>query len=703
MDPSPSTSVTHASASPSAVPVSGPAAAVPGPSSALLHGTLFVACFLTLLLEILLTRVLSVVMWYHFTFAVLSVSLLGIAIGAVRSYVRPVAVLPCGAIDARALRLALGQGLNLFAVAAAVPLALLLFVVETPSLSPRGALLLVAHFASCGLPFCAGGWVTATIFRSDPRRVSSLYAVDLLGASLGCVAAIPILDGLGGVGGLLGVGLAAGVGALALALAPRDPCSPRATLALATVVLFAAALVARHAGVRMEVRTVKLNEREEDLPVLEVKWNAHSRLALLDYYDPARPSAYSFLSWGLSARFDGWLPRQYLVTIDGASETPITRFGSDLHAHEYLAWDITALPHHLRPGAKTLVLGAGGGRDVLTALWFGSKDVTGVELNADIVGWVRGRCGEFAGFLYDRSGVRIVVDDGRNFLRSTHERYDILQLSMVDTFAATAAGAYALSENNLYTAEAFDDYLAHLAPGGLLSVNRFFLEPPQQTLRVVTLAREALARRGVADPARSIVAVGLGFSLVEVVLLQRFQLYLGHPVYSLAVVLAGLLASSSLGSAWTRRRGEGGEPVCAGAGAMRVACGLAMALLAAHELTWRAFLNATLGLPLAARIGLTVLALFPLGFALGMPYPLGLRAVATARPDALPWLWAVNAAASVLGTILAFVLALAAGFRSVLVLGGLCYAVALAAARRVPAGTAQQARVATAKAASPGS
>jgi hypothetical protein len=169
--------------------------------------------------------------------------------------------------------------------------------------------------------------------------------------------------------------------------------------------------------------------------------------------------------------------------------------------------------------------------------------------------------------------------------------------------------------------------------------------------------------------------VGLGFILVEVVLIQRFHLYLGHPVYSLAVTLVSLLASSGLGSAWTTRWSD----ACLGQWLI-TACAATLLLLVAQDGLWPVLVSRTLGMPLQARIALAVVLLLPIGVGMGMPYPLGLRAVSGKYPEGLPWVWAVNAAASVLGSILAFALAMALGFRLVLLLGGLCYAAALVSA-----------------------
>ncbi|MEK6237622.1 MAG: hypothetical protein N2C14_23185, partial [Planctomycetales bacterium] len=756
-------------------------------SGFVLGSVLFATALCTLLLQVLLTRVLSVVMWYHFTFAVISIGLLGIAAGSMWFYRQHGSRKDdLAKVDFWDLA---GLSLNGFALATALPIGLMLVLIGTPTMSMSGLVLLSLYFLACGAPFFASGYLTAAIFRFGSKRISSLYAADLVGASLGCLLALPALNYLGGIGSLLLVALLASV--IATVLSARVDSFPRKAIAGLTTLVFGVGFLF-HVAQGTDLRTVKLSLREEEHETLQVKWNSHSRLAVLDYYDPDKKSRYPFLSWGLSSRYEGWLPRQYLITIDGASETPITEMkGEDVSKHEYLGWDVTSLPYHLRPKPKALVIGAGGGRDVLTAYYFGSEDVTGVEINRGIVEWIRGDYAEFSGNLYTKPEIHIHIDDGRNFVRSSKEKYDTIQISMIDTFAATSAGAYTLSENNLYTAEAFDSYLNHLNDAGILSINRFFLRPPQQTLRIVTMAREALERRGVTDaqahilvaaqpsglgdnglvmiamrpftkdelatadevcetrgfervawpgkeidnrfsdylraedpetfyasydfdvrppqddwpfffntckpetllgalqlrltmnegrvynfdavfilfvllglsvvalaafvflplllarrgaeeesfPGRKLtyfVMIGLGFILVEIVLVQRFNLYLGHPVYSLAVILVSVLLFSGIGSFWTSRWSD------AGLGrSLLVACGAVVVLAFIHHLTWRPFLDATLGLPLATRIGLTVLSLAPFGIAMGMPYPLGMRAVSGTHPEGLPWVWAV--------------------------------------------------------------
>jgi spermidine synthase len=161
----------------------------------------------------------------------------------------------------------------------------------------------------------------------------------------------------------------------------------------------------------------------------------------------------------------------------------------------------------VRPGAKTLIIGPGGGWDVARALASGSHDITGVEINPIIATTImRQRFPELSRGLYLRPDVHIFVEDGRSFVRRSTDKYQVLQATLVDTWAATAAGAFALSENNLYTTDAFRDYLAHLTGDGMVAVTRWGLEPPRESLRLVSLAMEALRQLGEADAWRHFIS-----------------------------------------------------------------------------------------------------------------------------------------------------------------------------------------------------
>src|SRR5436309_7179612 len=209
------------------------------------------------------------------------------------------------------------------------------------------------------------------------------------------------------------------------------------------------------------------------------------------------------------------------MDIASAASTPILHASTDISNAQYLRYELTAFAYHLKsrdsgfgigdstgknpanpanpesripnPGFTALVIGPGGGRDLVSALVFGARHVDGVEINPIIADDVmRDRFRDFSGGIYTHPRVRIIVDDGRSFVRRAPDRYDVIQASLVDTWAATAAGAYTLTENTLYTVEAFNDYLDHLSDDGVLTITRWVFDG----LRLVSLAQEACARRG---------------------------------------------------------------------------------------------------------------------------------------------------------------------------------------------------------------
>ncbi len=282
-----------------------------------------------------------------------------------------------------------------------------------------------------------------------------VYFWDLAGAAFGCLLLIPFLNIVGGPGAVV--------------------CAAVLYAASSAVWFWLAKSVRmRSAGVALALALVALiiyNQRARvlDLHVAKgqslaqevfVQWNSFSRVSVR-----ANPAG-----------------QPQTVVIDADATTDIPRFDldrlTDAQRRE-LASHGPAFPYQVRPGAKALVLGAGGGWDVARALSAGSRDVTAVEINPIIAETImRSRFLDLSHRLYLRPEVRVVVEDARSFIRRSQERYQVLQATLVDTWASTAAGAFALSENNLYTVEAFEDYLGHLTPDGFLAFTRWGFEPP---------------------------------------------------------------------------------------------------------------------------------------------------------------------------------------------------------------------------------
>ena len=195
-----------------------------------------------------------------------------------------------------------------------------------------------------------------------------------------------------------------------------------------------------------------------------------------------------------------------MIFIDADASTGIANFDFDHLTRRSSATTCwmqgPALPYALRPGAKTLVIGPGGGWDVARALASGSHDITGVEINPIIATTImRERFPEHSHGLYLRPDVHIVVEDGRSFVRRSTDKYQVIQATLVDTWASTAAGAFALSENNLYTTDAFRDYLSHLTDDGLVGLHALGLRSAAR-IAAPDLAGHGSARRNWARPSR---------------------------------------------------------------------------------------------------------------------------------------------------------------------------------------------------------
>jgi hypothetical protein len=214
--------------------------------------------------------------------------------------------------------------------------------------------------------------------------------------------------------------------------------------------------------------------------------------------------------------------RELWIDQDGCAGTPIENLTGDPSALTHLAFDVTSVGYQVFAPRDVCIIGAGGGRDIASALSLGATRVDAVELNAAIVGLMAGPLREFSGAIYDRPGVNAQVSEGRSFLERTDRRYDLLQISLVDTWAATSAGAYALSENYLYTLEAFRLYWERLTDDGVLSISRWTdLRRPVEGARLFLLAEAALESLGVPEPRRHLLFVTGGGGAVGTLLVTR--------------------------------------------------------------------------------------------------------------------------------------------------------------------------------------
>ncbi len=429
-----------------------------------------------LMLELSLTRLFSATMYYHFAFMAISLALFGSGASGVFIY-----IVQRGLKPERT-----GQWLSVAAMLFALSNLLSLYVILANPLTfetgPENYYRLARIYSAAALPFFFGGCAVTLAITRLAKDISKLYLFDLGGAALGCLLLIPVLNFLGAINIVLVVSAIAAVAGILFA---SSNSGGRAAIVCSLILAVALAGLTAYNSVTHRI-DIRKSKGFEETSVLFSKWNSFSRITV-----------------------EGSFKSGIEIKIDADAATGISRDASNNAIHQDTKGALSALVHHLKSNANVLIIGPGGGNDVMAARVFGQKYITAVEINPIIARDVMSSepFKSYSGSIYQQPDVRLVVDEGRSFIRNSRDRYDVIQATMVDTWAATAAGAFSLSENNLYTVEAFKDYVTHLTDDGLLTMTRWYFEPPDQLLRLMTLTRVMMSELGISNPARHVMLV----------------------------------------------------------------------------------------------------------------------------------------------------------------------------------------------------
>ena len=772
----------------------------------------------TLMLEVLNTRLLSVVTWYHLSFFAVSMAMFGMAAGALWVYLRPHRF---GAGDAF-------DNLFLYSVLfAASVIVCHLTVIYTP-LDIRdgwtlfGVLKMALITVAVAVPFFFSGVVVTVALTQVKGNSGLIYAVDLIGAAFGSVLCLFLLNSLDITSATFVTVAIALLGVFLFQLARKGRRPFIWTTLSAVVVIGAIGNYATPDGFRV------FYPKGLPIPhgaVSQEYWTIHGQILVSQVVEGG--PAY----WGAgegATEIEGM--RSQAIVIDGEAATVLTEWDGDRGNLGWPRFDVTALPYHLRPGSSAAVIGVGGGRDILTALWAGSSHITGIEINDAILRVIKEERREFAQ-LANQPNVEFVHDEARSFLTRSEDTYDIIQMSLIDTWAATGAGAFTLSENGLYTVEGWQVFLDQLNPGGLFSVSRWYSpEALSETNRLMSLATMSLLRHGAANPAehmallsrysppatdavatlivspeplgekdidtielvaaeygftihhtprqasdepliRNVLAstdgeqllaaaqhefldftpptdsrpyffnilkpaallfagdaledlgivaggnllatytlmllcvlalagvlliivaplliagkpkipnrvflsglayfacIGTGFMMVQIPLMQRFSVYLGHPVYAVAVLLFSMILAAGAGSFVSDRIRVG-----RGSRWTLLIPGAIVSLLALIYVMAGPLITATIHQGLLVRC-LIVIALVSLpAVPMGMCFPLGLRLFREYSSQCLPWMWGMNGATGVLASVFAVAISMWSGINTSLLVAIACYA-----------------------------
>jgi hypothetical protein len=430
----------------------------------------------TLLLELSLTRVLSVALWYHFGFLIISTALLGFgSAGVVVAMWRRLR-------EEISLDKALSALATLFGLTTIICFWLMQRIPFDPFslLANRWQLLYMPlYYVLISIPFFCSGLALAVLFTRGPRQVNRLYAADLLGAGLGCAIVALVMPAFGGSGSVV---IAAALGLLsAVVFGMRQSRS----IAIAAAVFCVVAFISAFGAGRFLKISVTPNKVAPVQPPIYTAWNTFSRIDVFE-----RPPNTETKAPGV---------RRFIFDA-GTAATGIRDLRPDvrdyLKNHTADAGYPSGIAYADKQQPKILIIGSGGGEQVLDALHFHARDITAVEINPIINDVVSRRMRDYWGNLFNQPEVHLITEEGRSSVRRSREQYDAIISVHTISNAAIMSGALSLAENYTLTREAFEDYLDHLTPDGVL----YFTRPEAQIPRLVATAREVFAARGIKDP-----------------------------------------------------------------------------------------------------------------------------------------------------------------------------------------------------------
>ncbi|MCJ7691814.1 MAG: class I SAM-dependent methyltransferase [Sedimentisphaerales bacterium] len=439
-------------------------------------------------LEVAFTRIFSFIMFHHFTYLAISTAMLGF--GAAGSY-----------LTTRKTNNNFSAGNEFIARSACLlGLTTIAAVVFIPRIhfypmdlyyhhDYSNLLSLMVILVLAATPFFFGGTCIAYIISRAGKGINSIYFADLTGAASGCLLVILLINWLGGIATCFAV---AAVGMLVAAIS--SVYRRKRYLIGAVVTLALTGVVAQTECLPMYVPSSKAMFGKEHLVEL-VKWHVITRL------DVTRPeeSYYSFAG-ALSHKYKGEPQKVSLIYQDAAAWTGIIQPTPTPQETKSLGYYLQGAAYKIKPEAESFVIGCGGGVDILIAQYYGARQIVGVDINPHMIKLISEEYSDFAGHAYEGNDVELIVSEGRHYLSREQRKFDVIQLSGVDTFSALSTGAYALSENFIYTAEAMDQYLAHLKEDGIINISRGFFTPPRETLKLVATWVEALERTGAEQP-----------------------------------------------------------------------------------------------------------------------------------------------------------------------------------------------------------
>ena len=458
--------------------------------------------------EITLVRLFSIAQWHHFAHMIISLALLGFgASGTAISLAQHWLMgnrWKSDEVDRRFHNAYTICGL-LYSISVVGCFVLHQYVPFNPLMlvwQPSQALSLFALYLILSFPFFFGAACIGLALLRFAGNVNRLYFFDLFGSGVGALGIIVIMYLIPPAQNLT---LISAVGFCAVLIANWKTWQWRRIVPIT-------GLTAAFIGyllfnpISIKISPYKGLSSTLNFPDAQILNERHSPFGVLHVVRSELIRAVP----GLSLNTQHPVQPQLGVFTDADGMTAITDFKGDLSKLGYLGDTTSAVAYHLIEPPHVLVLGAGGGGDVLNALYHGAVSVDAVELNPQVLELVAKEHKDFAGNIYAPDSpypVQVHVAEARGFVRRTTKRYDLIQIALLDSVSASAAGTHALSESYLYTVEAFTDLYQHLTPGGIISITRWLKTPPRDMIRLFATAVEALEQSDGTVPAQQLAMI----------------------------------------------------------------------------------------------------------------------------------------------------------------------------------------------------
>lgn len=772
--------------------------------------------------EVVLTRLLSVISWYYLAFVSVAMAMFGMTAGALFVQLRP------GRFSKEQISRQLAQASLRMAISLPVCLLLLLAIPIDTFVSLESLFSYLLFSTIIAVPFFFSGIVVCLSITRTRFPIGVTYSADLVGAATGCVVSVALLKFLDAPSAIFAISVLPFLAASCYCVHTKDD---RFCIRLLGGALLMAVLAGLNSSTTHGIQPLwSKGARDRRSGLLAEIWNP---ISMVRVRRPSTSHGPPWM-WGPSPHMPDVSVETLTLDIDNDAGTPMTRYHGNLNEFGFLRYDVTSIATQLRTGGSAAIIGLGGGRDALAALVSGFHRVVGIDVNSAIVEVITRRFAWFSGF--DKMpGLEIQCDEARSYLSRSKERFDVIQASLVDTWAATSAGSMSLSENSLYTVDAWKIFYEHLKPGGLITFTRFYTEPELfQSYRLFSLAWATLLSEKIQNPGENIalvssgavatlivsnqklspedlqkllsiahtmsftvlylpgepvhipelqrvaatktlrdlsdlryleafdfspvydtspfffnslrlgnipqflrhgakggnaraslfilsfmlsalilvfavlllplkwlrqptqlgnivplggliyfVSIGLSFTFVEIAMMQQLSIFLGHPIYSLVVVLAGIILFTGIGGLASERFET------ASGLANRLPALLSGFVIVAYAIAVLPVIHGAASATLYQRVALSLALIAPCGLTMGFCLPAGLRWMnASGRSEYLPWVWALNGAASVLASFLAVLLSMETSISTSVLFGAALYFVAGVALPRI--GSSQQ-------------